>query len=183
MTWTWCHSKGVERSDASKLRADLAELGWQLLVSNGKLSMLTSTKRFWDGMWSLWSRACILMENMSFARFHAGLQCYDYPAVLGRARILDSSRLAVIFAQLEHSELFYLASSVGKNPADDLCQAGRSASVHCHWLGSGSSWTQLHDLLLIPPPPGGHLGKKALSLNRQIPNSPIHTNQYFPRLP
>jgi hypothetical protein len=113
-------AKGVERNYASKMRAGFVNLG------------------------PLLSRGRIMMENMSFSRLSICPHHHDYLAAIGR--ILDSSRLATIFADLEPAGLLYLVLFSGKSTGDVSCQSGHPASVYSCGMGLASGGMHLQDL-------------------------------------
>jgi hypothetical protein len=70
------------------------------------------------------------MENMSFGRFIAGPHHQDHPSALGG--ILDSSRLAAIFAGLEFAGLLCLQRFADDSPGNASYQSSRPMPVHRH---------------------------------------------------
>jgi hypothetical protein len=90
----------------------LADLGHWSLVSADKCSVPTSTKSFWESMWSPGFRGHILMQNKSSGGFSAGPCRQVHPTFLGR--ILDSGGLAAIFARHEQAGFLCFAHSVAK---------------------------------------------------------------------
>jgi hypothetical protein len=79
-------------------------------------------------MWFLGAKGHMLIENMSFSGYSAGLHHQNHPVVVGR--ILDSSRLAVIIASIEFARLLYLQHFAGKRPSYASCKSGSPTSVH-----------------------------------------------------
>jgi hypothetical protein len=102
-------------------------------------------------MWSAGPRGCILRDNTYSSRFWAGQHCEDYPVVL--SRILDSSRLAAIFAGLEPAGLRYeehSAETVQAMPHSNLATLCPSITAEGAYYSCG---IHLQDLTVIPPSP------------------------------
>jgi hypothetical protein len=89
------------------------------------------------------------MEKTSFDGFSK-----EHPAVVGG--ILDSIKLAAIFARLEPAELLYLEHSAGDSPSDLSRQSGHPASIHCRGMGQAGRGIHPQDLPLILLAPVSH---------------------------
>jgi hypothetical protein len=128
----------------------------QFLLANR--SMLTSTKSYWDSIWSPGSWGCILIEQISSGRFSGCQHRQYYAAVL--SRILYPSRLTTIFAGLEPAGLFFLEHLAGDSPGDTSCLSVNPTSIHHCRTGSASGQIHLLDLPLILPASGKPLLRK-----------------------
>jgi hypothetical protein len=91
-------------------------------------------KSFGDSMWSSGSRGRILMENMLSVGFTTSPHHQDHPAVLDR--ILDSGKLAPIFARLHWTSLF--GAFCWRKFSNASCQSGCLSSLYRHRMGPAS---------------------------------------------
>ncbi len=114
--------------------ADLRCNGQFLQVN---VSTRISTKSFWESMRFPGFRRRILAENMAFGRFSASPCRQDHSAVVGV--IMDSGRMATIFASLEFAGLFYLVCLQTKThltPHANLTTLYLSNAVEWDWLAA-----------------------------------------------
>ncbi len=76
----------------------------------------------------------ILVGNMTSGGFSDGPQCQEHPAVV--SGILDSGRLATIFAGLEFAGLLSLAHFAGERPGDISRQFDPLRATELDWLAA-----------------------------------------------
>ncbi len=142
MARTWHYGQGGERSNPCRIGdiyCGFRQPGRTVWVTN--VSTPTSSKSFWDSMWSPGSKGCILAENMCFDIFAS-----VHIARIAQPGILDSGGLAAIFARLDWTSL-----------SDAFCRRNPKQRLTLIWTPyvrlSVSCRIHLQDLPLILPLP------------------------------
>ncbi len=125
--WTWRYSRGVKRSDVSRVSGRSADLchRWQ---ASEQVSANVYLELFKQHV-APWVQRMYLGENTYFDRFFAGPHHQDHPAGVGG--ILDSGSLAAIFTGCELAWLLDVAHFADERPGDISRQFDRPKYIHC----------------------------------------------------
>jgi hypothetical protein len=165
MTWTWCHSKGMERNNVSRMsgkscifRPSIAGFcRWTSQRQPLPIAFKTACGPLGPEDIS-WQKKCFFWQ----------IQCQDRPAALGR--ILNYSRLAFKFTRLVVG-LLCLQHFAGESPGE--------ASRQFPGMGPASGGIHLQDLLLFCCCQEVAVAKMMPSLYRWLANSPTHQPVLF----
>ncbi len=121
----WWHgpdftSKRRKEAIPTEWMADIADLGSQSLIFDGeRLNTNVFQELLWQHVVPLVQRT-YPGRKASYGSISTGPHCQDHSAVVGG--ILDSGRMAAIFAGLESAGLHHLAGFAGKRQSNASCK-------------------------------------------------------------